>query len=131
MFGVTSTSTVSEPRTAATTTTNFSRFLDCTAFVAYGADEHRRRDCCYLCVNIGQRKQKDTLTGHGLAMHLHATGLELTLARFHAFRPAVINIVAANSSTVPEPSTARSATTDSAGFLECSTIWTRFHMSDC
>ena len=55
-------------------------------------------------------------------MHLHAIGLELTFAGLHAFRPPVINISVADSSAVLEPSTARSATTDSAGFLEDATL---------
>ena len=41
-------------------------------------------------------------------------GLELTFAGLHTFRPLVVNILAAKSSAVLEPSTARSATTDSA-----------------
>ena len=55
-------------------------------------------------------------------MHLHVIGIELTLAGLHASRPAVINIVVANSSAVLEPSTPGSATTDSAGFLECAAL---------
>ena len=55
-----------------------------------------------------------TLRNHCLVMQLHLIGLGLTFAGLHAFRPPVINIVAAKSSAVLEPSTARSATTDSA-----------------
>ena len=51
-------------------------------------------------------------------MQLHVIALGLTFAGLHAFRPHVINIVAEKSSTALEPSTARGATTDSAGFLE-------------
>ena len=47
-------------------------------------------------------------------MQLHVIGLELTFARLDAIGPHVINIFADKSSTVLEPSTARSATTDSA-----------------
>ena len=43
-LGVPSTSTVSEPRTTATATTSFARFLDGTTFEAYGTD-CRRRGC--------------------------------------------------------------------------------------
>ena len=46
-FCVTSTSAVSEPRTAATATTAFPRFLDGAAFAAFGSDGRRRRDCWY------------------------------------------------------------------------------------
>ena len=42
-LGVTSTSAVSEPRTAATTATAFPRFLDDAAFAAYGPDGCRCR----------------------------------------------------------------------------------------
>ena len=42
-LGVTTASTVSEPRTAATTTTAFPRFLDGATFMAYGLDGRRRR----------------------------------------------------------------------------------------
>ena len=47
-------------------------------------------------------------------MQLHVIGLELTFAGLHSIGPHVINIFAAKSSAVLEPSTARSATTDSA-----------------
>ena len=43
-LGVISTSAVSEPRTTATTTTVFSRFLDSAAFGTYGTDGRCRRD---------------------------------------------------------------------------------------
>ena len=49
--------------------------------------------------------------------------LELTFAGLHAFRPPVIDIFVANSSTLFEPSASRSATTDSTGFLERVTLW--------
>ena len=51
-------------------------------------------------------------------MHLRAIDIELTFAGFHALIPLVVDVVAASTSTVLEPSTARSATTDSAGFRE-------------
>jgi len=51
-------------------------------------------------------------------------------AGLHAFRPPVINISVAESSAVLEPSTPRSATTDSAGFLERATLWARNLISD-
>ena len=63
-------------------------------------------------------------------MHLHAIALELTFAGLHALKPAVISVSAAGPSAVLEPSTARSATTDSAGFRECAALWTRHHTSD-
>ena len=82
------------------------------------------------CVSIGQRNEL-TNPWHMLAIHhLHVIHAELTFAGLHAFRPLVINILAAKSSTVIEPSTARSATTQSTGFLEHSTLWTRYVISD-
>ena len=48
----------------------------------------------------------------------HPYSPERTFAGLYAFRPPVINFVVASTSTVPKPSTARSATTESAGFLE-------------
>ena len=44
--------------------------------------------------------------------------LKLTLAGLQAFKPSVFHFSVPGSSTLPKPSTARSATTFSAGFLE-------------
>ena len=63
-------------------------------------------------------------------MQLHVIDLELTFAGLHAIGPPVIDIFAANSSTVLEPRTTRSAATESAGFPECSTPWTRYRTID-
>ena len=63
-------------------------------------------------------------------MYLHTTNLKLTFADLHAFKPAVIDVSVADTSAVLVPSTARSATTDSAGFLERATLWARHHVSD-
>ena len=59
-LGVTNTSTVSEPRTAETTTTDFPRFLDGAAFAAYGPDARRRRrsGCWYLYVDIRHAQKR-------------------------------------------------------------------------
>ena len=62
-------------------------------------------------------------------MHLHVIALELTFAGLHALKPAVMSVSAAGPSTVLEPSTARSATTDSAGFRELTALWTRYRIS--
>ena len=48
----------------------------------------------------------------------HAVSLGLTFAGRHALKPFVTNIFVAGTSAVLKPSTARSATTASAGFLE-------------
>ena len=55
-------------------------------------------------------------------MHLHAITLELTFASLHALKPAVTSVSVAGTSAVLIPSTARSATADSAGFLERVTL---------
>ena len=58
-------------------------------------------------------------------MYLHGVSLGLTLACFHALRPAVIDVFVTGTSAVLEPITTRSATTDSAGFYEHAALWTR------
>ena len=50
-------------------------------------------------------------------MYLHAIDLELTFADLDTLRPPVI-VSVADTSTILKPSTARSATTGSAGFQE-------------
>ena len=60
-LGVSSASAVSEPRTTATTTTNFSRFRDDAAFWACGTDG-RRRDCWRVCGHWSKRKDENTKT---------------------------------------------------------------------
>ena len=50
-LGVTSTSTVPEPRTTATAATDFHRFRDDAAFGAYGTDDCRR--CWWWCAYVG------------------------------------------------------------------------------
>ena len=113
-LGVTSTSTVSEPRAATSTTTVFTRFPDGAAFAAYEHDACSRRGCWYLYVEfVKEANRKKKCQCHCLVMQLHFMDLELTFTGLHAIRPAVINMFAAKSSTFLEPSTARSATTDS------------------
>ena len=60
----------------------------------------------------------------------NAVSLKLTFAGLHALRPPVINVSVVDSSAVLEPSTARSATTGSAGFLECTALWAGQRISD-
>ena len=125
-FCSTSTPAVSEPRTATTATTTAAGFLDGAAFGAYGTDVRRGESWC-LYADIGQSKvntknyNSDCLL---LAkMHTHAIRLGLTFAGLHALKPPVINVSVAGTSAVLEPSTARSATTDSAGFPERAALW--------
>ena len=61
---------------------------------------------------------------HYSVMQSHHNRLALTRAGLHAIGPRVIDTLAATSSAVLEPSSTRSATTDSAGFPECAALWT-------
>ena len=56
-------------------------------------------------------------------IYLHGVSLGLTFAGLESLKPPVINISIARTSTVLEPSTTRSATTDSAGFSERAALW--------
>ena len=51
--------------------------------------------------------------------------LGLTFACLHALKPPMINVFVANTPAVVVPSTTRSATTNSAGFLECTALRAR------
>ena len=89
-----------------------------------------------VCVlGMGQRKKTGkTINSQmtfamGFTMHPNGIGLQLTFARIHAFGPPVINIFVAKSAAVLEPSTARSATTGSAGFQESAALWASYRVS--
>ena len=56
--------------------------------------------------------------------------LERTLAHCHALEPPVFNVFVATISAALEPSTARSATTLSAGFLERAAFWARHRFNN-
>ena len=56
--------------------------------------------------------------------------LGLTFAGLHALDPAVVQFIIAGTSTILIPSTARSTTTGSPGFLERATIWTHLICRD-
>ena len=125
-YSVASTSTCFEPRTAATATTAFPRFRDGAAFAAYGTDGRRGGSwyCVYICwywSNTQTTKTFEQPLGEN-GYRCHVIALELTCAGLHALKPLVTNVPIAGTSTVLKPSTARSATTDSAGFLECATL---------
>ena len=120
---VTCTSTVFEPRTTVGATTSFARFLDDTAFGAHGT-VGRRSDGWWLHVGIGQyNKERNAIIVKSLSACV--TSLELTFASLGALKPPVINVPVANTPAILKPSTARSATTDSAGFLEHAALWAR------
>ena len=59
-----------------------------------------------------------------------ASSLEHTFAGLRALNPTVANVSVADISTVLVPSTTRSATTDSVGFLERAALWTRHRITD-
>ena len=63
-------------------------------------------------------------------MYLHVLSIALTLAGLHAFKPSVINVSVAGTPAVLKPSTARSATTHSAGSAERAALWTRHRIRD-
>ena len=56
--------------------------------------------------------------------------IELTFAGIHALKPFVINISVAFTSARFIPGTTRSATADSAGFLEYAALSTRHRITD-
>ena len=60
----------------------------------------------------------------------YAVSLELTFTGRHALNPLVINICVVDTPAVPKPSTARSATTAPAGFLERAAFGTRHRFSN-
>ena len=79
-------------------------------------------------VEHAKRKNATALTVQSLwrcIYMLHAINIELTFAGPHALKPPVINVSAAGPSAVLKPSTARSAATDSTGFLERAALGTR------
>ena len=86
----------------------------------------------YTCENWSkvQRNRGKCYNIQSANIFLHAVSLELTFAGFHALKPSVISVFVAGSPTVPKPSTARSAATDSAGFLERAAFWARHRVSD-
>ena len=83
----------------------------------------------YMQVFVTETNRK-TLISHYLDTQLYFIGLELTCAGRHSFKPLVINIFVVNTSAVLKPSTVRSATTASAGFLERAAFGTRYRFSD-
>ena len=65
-----------------------------------------------------------------MRMYLFLISLELTFTCLHALKPLVINIFVVVTSTVPEPSTTRSAATASARFLERAAFGARHRFGD-
>ena len=127
------TSTVAEPRTAATATTDFSGFADVTTFVACRTDG-RCRGCRCLHEGNAQRHKRERRTKtdtlgfqSDLRVIVYLMSLAsnlLTFAGLRALRPGVTTVSVAATSAVLVPSTAGSATADSAGFLEDTALTT-------
>ena len=126
-LGVTRTSAVSDPRTTATTTTNFTRFRDGATFGAYRT-VWRCRECWCVYLGIGQNTNREKCEKSHCwicaRIYLHGFSLGLTFAGLDAFKPPVLRVPVADTSTILVPSTTRSATTDSAGFLKRAALWT-------
>ena len=57
--------------------------------------------------------------------------LQLTFASLNALKPPVVKVAVANTSTILKPSTARSAATGSAGFLERTAPWALHRITCC
>ena len=88
----------------------------------------------YMRLLISRHKKRKILS-HSLfslsEMRFYMTSdIELTFAGFDAFRPLVTDVSVGDTSTVLIPSTARSATTASARFLERAALWTSHGISD-
>ena len=90
--------------------------------------------CMRGLVNTNNNK-KQRYNSHSFVpprmIYVHVISLELTCAGLHAFKPTVINVSVAGTSTVPKPSTARSAATGSAGFFERAALWARHRVDLC
>ena len=79
-------------------------------------------------IDLSKAQTKLTLRKHQTFVaraqkHACPSSAEPTFADRHAFKPTVINISVADTSTVLVPCTARSATTGSAGFPKCAALW--------
>ena len=125
LLASTNTSAASEPRTSAAATTKFPRFSDDATFKACGSDRCRRG---YLrtCVDwLKHRHMKHEITYHLLCerVYLPIIRLWLTFAGLGTIEPHVFNVPVTGASAVLVPRTARSATTNFAGFSELAALW--------
>ena len=116
------TSAFIEPRTSATTTTDFSRSLRYTAFQAHRIDCRHHGRCVWACMCQRHEQQH--------AINSQSDGARLTVTGLRALKPTVLDVSVISTSTVIEPSTARSATTGSAGFLERAALWAHARTRD-
>ena len=60
---------------------------------------------------------------------MHGFSFGLTFAGLKSLKPPVVSVSVASASTILIPSTARSATTDSAGFSKSAALWA-YHFID-
>ena len=74
--------------------------------------------CGHACV-----RDSNTLS------HLQSDA-RLTVTGLRALEPTVVDVSVISTSTLIEPSTARGATTGSAGFLERAALWARARTRD-
>ena len=79
----------------------------------------------YMWTLLKRNKEKNAIANR----RLYTNRLELTFAALHALGPSALCVPVASTSTLLKPSTARSATTDSARFLECTALWAHRHVS--
>ena len=77
-----------------------------------------------------RQKEKNAITVTAGRRCILYVSIKLTFAGRHSLKPLVINIFVAGTSAVLKPSTARSATTVSAGFCERATPGARHHFHD-
>ena len=130
---VTSISTVFEPRTAASTATSFPGFRTGAAFGAHGT-HGRRRSCWCFYASSGQAQKQENHYNmhlvHGVLLLLHVISIGLTFTGLCALKPPVVYVSVDSTSAVLVPSTAGSATTNSARFLKRSTLRTRCGAED-
>ena len=80
--------------------------------------------CMWALVKTQKRRKHENTSLVGLRQNL-STSLGLTFAGVDALRPHVISVSIAGTSTILIPSTARSATTDSACFLKRTALGAR------
>ena len=89
-------------------------------------------DRVYMCALLKTRKEKHAgetpLLGMCENLSIYGLSLVLTFTRLDALKPPVISVSVASATTILIPSTTRSTTTDSAGFLEHATFWARHHI---
>ena len=63
-------------------------------------------------------------------MHPHIISLELTFAGLHTLNPSVFHFPVAGTPAFLVPSTTRSTTAESTGFLKCAALWARHLISN-